>query len=71
MTLFSITSYIEFVWLREYHKKIAIQFSENEGGGGREVEGRLEFFRKFIRFGTLTRPLMSFFQGVSGLQNLA
>ena len=29
-------------------KRFAIKLSENEGGG---IEGRLELFRKFIRFG--------------------
>ena len=32
----------------------AIWFSENEGG----VKGHFELFRKFVRFGTLTRPLL-------------
>ena len=35
-------------------KKLQHNFLKMRGGG---VEGRLEFFRKFIRFGTLTRPL--------------
>ena len=30
-----------------------VEYSENEGGG---VEGRLKFFRKFIRFGSRTLP---------------
>ena len=34
-------------------KKIAMYFSENEGGG---VEGCLEFSRKFIRFGSAILP---------------
>ena len=34
--------------------KFAIEFSENEGEG---VEGHLEFFRKFIRIGSVTLPL--------------
>ena len=34
-------------------EKIAISFSENEGGGGK---GRLELFLKFISFGAPTRP---------------
>ena len=39
--------------VRVYKSKLfAIWFSENEGG----VKGRLEFSRKFIRFGTVTRP---------------
>ena len=31
-------------------------FPKRRGGAG--VEGRLEFFRKFIRFGGLTLPLV-------------
>ena len=38
------------------YKKFATKFSENEGGG--RVEGRLEFFRKFIRFGCAILPLV-------------
>ena len=34
--------------------KSAIWFSKNEGG----IKGRLEFFRKFIRFGRAARPLV-------------
>ena len=37
-------------------KKSATWFSENEGRGG-GVKGRLELFRKFIRFGTDMLPL--------------
>ena len=44
---------------------------DHSEGQGMGVNGHLEPFRKFISFGTLTRPLLSFFQGVSGLQNLA
>ena len=33
-------------------EKIAVSFSENEGG----VKGRLEFLQKFSRFGTATLP---------------
>ena len=35
-----------------FFEEIGTEFSENEGG----VKGHLEFFRKVIRFGSLTRP---------------
>ena len=38
-------------------KKIAMQFSENEG----RVKGRLKLFRKFIRFGVATCPLVLYY----------
>ena len=41
-----------------HYKKIAILVSKNEGGG---VKGRLEFFKKIIRFGTVARPLAVMF----------
>ena len=41
--------------LKIYEKGKKLQ---NEGGGGK---GRLEFFRKIIRFGKLTCPLMEKF----------
>ena len=34
-------------------KKLQYNFPKMRGGG---VQGRLEFFRKFIRFGSLTLP---------------
>ena len=37
-----------------FPKKLQYNFPKMSGGGG--VEGRLEFFRKFIRFGSVTRP---------------
>ena len=40
-----------------FRKKIATQFSKNEGGG---VQGRLEIFQNFISFGSLTRPLVGY-----------
>ena len=40
---------------RTFVAKSAIWFSENEGG----VKGRLELFRKFIRFGDAICPLAS------------
>ena len=36
------------------HHDLQYNFQNMRGGG---VEGRLEFFRKFIRFGTATLPL--------------
>ena len=49
----------EFTWgFKEgFAEKIALWFSENEGA----VKGRFEFFRKFIRLDSLTRPLSSIF----------
>ena len=38
-----------------YHKDLQHNFPKMRGG----VEGRLEFFRKFIRFGSATLPLVS------------
>ena len=38
-------------------KKRYIIFGKWGGGGGGGVKGRLEFVRKFIRFGRATRPL--------------
>ena len=40
--------------INNFVAKSAIWFSKNEGGGG--VKAHLEFFWKFICFGTLTRP---------------
>ena len=38
-------------------RKDAMQFSENEG----RVKGRLKLFRKFIRFGVATCPLVLYY----------
>ena len=40
-----------------FSKKNVNRFSENKGGG---VKGHMKFFRKFICFVTVTRPLPSF-----------
>ena len=40
-------------------KKAQHDFPKMRGEG---VKGRLELFQKFIRFGTLTRPLEKFFK---------
>ena len=40
----------------EFREKLTIYFPK-KGGGGSFVKGRLELFRKFIRFGEYTRPL--------------
>ena len=38
------------------YKKLQYNFPKRRGGAG--IEGRFEFFRKFIRFGGLTLPLV-------------
>ena len=44
--------YIGIFWTF-FEKKLQYNFPKMRGGG---VKGHLEFFRKFIDFGTLTRP---------------
>ena len=46
-------------FFRMFSKKVAIWFSENEGRG---IEGRLEFFLKFIWFGSATLPLAKYIE---------
>ena len=54
--LFILAGHHKFILIFDqvYHKKIATSFLKWGGG----VEGRLEFLRKFIRFGSTTLPLI-------------
>ena len=44
-----------------FGKKLQYYFFENDGGRGL-VKGRLELFRKFIRFGVVRLPLANVYQ---------
>ena len=53
----SLQIYASYRIFTNFRKKKAQCNSQKWGGGG-EVKGRLEFFRKFLRFGSRTLPVV-------------